>query len=194
MTDTDKLDLQQMLMESQKELENLRSEKESLLEHIEVLEVQFHLSDARSALENADTAKAGQGQTRSDADKLRQLKKNYLKVHNEKLELLEKVKERDSQVKELRDGFGQTANPPVDNQAPQHSSDLPSPEDPRAEVDTLRATLDEREDRIHNLSMQLRSFQGLADEKANYKVQITQLREALETARVRSTWTMLVVS
>lgn len=83
MTHTDKLDLQQMLKESQKELENLRNEKESLLEqnanllkqreglleHVKVLEEQFDLSDAKP--ENADSAKVVQGK-KSDTEKLRQ--------------------------------------------------------------------------------------------------------------------------
>ena len=185
MTDTDKLDLQQMLMESQKELENLRKEKENLLEqreglleHVKVLEDSV---DAKP--ESADSAKAVQ-EKKSEAEKFRQMKKSYLKIHAQKMQLEEKVIERDTQLKVFREGFGVTPSPPVDDHDLQRSSsagDLTSPVDPRAEVLRLRSVVKEKDERIHNLDMQLRSFQqGLADGQD----QITQLRAELESTQV----------
>ena len=116
------------------------------------------------------------------------LKTQYLRMLEEKMQLLDKLEKRDNQLKALREeklakGEESTANYP-DVMRSLSVGDAQSPADPRAEVDRLRGVLDDREKKIHNLQVQLNSFQQVASGNATLEEQIVQLKGKLEASEV----------
>ena len=116
------------------------------------------------------------------------LKTQYLRMLEEKMQLLDKLEKRDNQLKALREeklakGEESTANYP-DVMHLLSVGDTQSPADPRAEVDRLRGVLDDREKKIHNLQVQLNSFQQVAIGNATLEEQIIQLKGKLEASEV----------
>lgn len=163
MTDTDKSNLQQMLIESQNELEQLRNDNKSLSECLNLLEQQGEDEEGEPVSQVA----------------FRRLKNKFLSMHSEKTQLLEKLEARDAEVKELREGN----RPPVEYPDVQRSlstGEPLSPEDPMTEVHRLRSVLDDKEKKIQNLNMQLKSFQEVASVNADLEEQIAQLKKQLQ--------------
>ena len=120
------------MKQSQEELQRLWNHNKQLLERLKVTEGQL---EASQEIDDQGTD-------------LRRLKKKYLSIHGEKtqlstekVQLLEKLDERDLQLKELReklstDDQSQASLPNV--QRSLSVGEALSPEDPRAEVDRLR--------------------------------------------------------
>ena len=182
MTDADKLDLQEMLKQSQEELENLWCQNKLLVERVRVLE-----EEAQSGMKSETLGKTDNVSPEPGA--FQRLKTQYLSTVEEKMQLLEKLEERDNQLKVLREeklekGEESTANYP-DVMRSLSVGDAQSPADPRAEVDRLRGVLDDREKKIHNLQVQLNSFQQVASGNVTLEEQIIQLKGKLEASEVQ---------
>ena len=170
MTDTVKLKLQQELVESQQELELLREKNQTLLEAVE--------------LEGDSRVKKLQEANMRLTDK-------YLSLHGEKMHLFEKVKERDDQLRDLREaGVVMTDS--------RHNACFPNVQrslsvgevtnltDPIAEVDRLRIVIECKSKKIDNLTMQLNSFQDVASGNVSLQSDVTELKAKLEEAEVIS--------
>ena len=201
MTDADKWDLQQMLKESQEELEKLRAENKSLLERLG--EKRDDEKDAEKDAENAGLQAAPISS--SEESKFQRMRNKYLLVHDEKMrllderekflnerqELLEKLEERDAQLMKLRRetlvrGNRRSSDHP-DVERSLSVGDLMSPDDPKAEVVRLRKVVDDQDKKIHNLEVQLKSFEAVASSKANLEEEIAKLKGQLESSRVCET-------
>ena len=135
MTDADKLDLQEMLKQSQEELEELWNHNKILVERVRVLE--------ECNVEVTGNISPEPGHL-------------YISTVEEKMQLLEKLEERDNQLKVLREeklekGEESTTNYP-DVMRSLSVGDAQSPADSRAEVDRLRGVVEDRE-KIHNLQV-----------------------------------------
>ena len=126
MTDTARSEVQKKLKESQEELEKLWKQNQCHEEHVKALEAQeqelkglwkaaqeqsqdfwnqnrqlVHRLQAFEALENASKT------SKQDTDPFKTLRTNYIGLHSEKTQLLEKLDEHVSQVKELREKLEQ---------------------------------------------------------------------------------------
>ena len=181
MTYADKLDLQEMLKQSQEELEKLWSQNKLLVEHVRVLEEEAQSDVKSETLGKTDNVSPEPGT-------FQRLKTQYLSTLEEKMQLLEKLEERDNQLKVLREEKLEkeeesTANYP-DVMHSLSVGDTQSPADPRAEVDRLRGVLDDRENKIYNLQVQLNSFQQVASGNVTLEEQIIQLKRKLEASEV----------
>ena len=201
MTDADKLELQEMLKQSQEELEKLWNHNKILVERVRVLEeaqsdVKTETLDSETLdLEKSETLDMKKSETLEKTGNIspepgafQRLKTKYLSTVEEKMQLLEKLEERDNQLKVLREeklakGEESTANYP-DVMRSLSVGDAQSPADPRAEVDRLRGVLEDREKKIHNLQVQLNSFQQVASGNVTLEEQIIQLKGKLEASEV----------
>jgi len=138
MTDADKWELQKLLKESQEELEKLQKENNSLQESHGDLEKQTGekpLSDVPAMTDEEEGS--------ATEDELKNFKKNYFKLHSEKLILLDMLRERDEQVKQLFEGN----KVPVDH--PDVSARcIQTPDDPEDEINRLRKVVEERKKKI----------------------------------------------
>ena len=106
MTDADKLELQQMLRESQDKLEKLRVENENLLELLQNQSIESKEEELQVVVPDPNPAGVPQqhaGSQRNSGQALKELKVKYLLIHDEKMQLLEKLEERDAQLKQLRE-------------------------------------------------------------------------------------------
>ena len=142
------------------------------------------------------------GEASAPGDKLKELKAKYLAIHAEKMDLitnknqlvaekdqlLEKLEERDNQLKQLREEIlARGDGPPTEHPNVERSlsmGSIQSPDDPKAEVKRLREVLEERETKIHNLTMQLKTFEAVAGDKASLETDIVELKEQLQEAQV----------
>ena len=168
MTDADKLDRQEMLKQSQEDLEKLWCQNQLLVERVRVLE-----EEAQSGMKSETLGKTDNVSPEPGAFQC--LKPQYL----EKMQLLEKLEERDNQLKALRE----------EELTAIHLLsvwDAQSPADSRAEVDRLRGVLEDREKKIHNLQVQLNSFQQVASGNVTLEEQIIQLKGKLEASEVHT--------
>ena len=192
--DADKWDLQQMLKESQEELEKLRAENKSLLERL------GEKRDNEKDAENAGLQAAPISS--SEESKFQRMRNKYLLVHDEKMrllderekflnerqELLEKLEERDAQLMKLRRetlvrGNRRSSDHP-DVERSLSVGGLMSPDDPKAEVVRLRKVVDDQDKKIHN---QLKSFEAVASSKTNLEEEIAKLKGQLESSQVCET-------
>ena len=216
MTDADKWELQRMLKESQEELQRLWNHNRALVEQLKALEGQKDASRAEHegkidsgldpekiveqmmkkaedksgefteqlrANEKLQDAPVPPKEGKEPTDAFARLKKNYLALHAERTQLLEKLEERDKQLKELREEQP-TYYPNV--QRSLSMGEVLSPEDPRAEVGRLQEVLQDKEKKIHNLGMQLKSLEAAMSGGADHASRelIQQLQERLKAAEV----------
>ena len=201
MTDSDKLELQDMLKQSQEELERLWSHNQLLHERLKVLEGQHHMHELEGEGEidiSKSQCKVAELTNRlrayqehvveTEPVKLQRLKKKYLSLHAEKLQiqsekmkLLGELEERDVQLKEL------LSESPYGSPRLEQSLSLgalESPEDPRAEVYRLRSVVNDREKKLSNLNIQLKTFQEVAASNADHERQLKQLQMKLKATEV----------
>ena len=154
MTDTQKVEqLEKQLKQTQQESEKLRQESQKLREELDRLRV---------------------SQTQGDGDKdpqqeanMKCLRENFLKVHAEKMDLLEKLGARDEELKQLRDQKAGVSETHL-NVTRSLSADVIlqlSPDDPTAEVVRLTEVVESKQSKIENLEVQVKSFQNVAIEK-----------------------------
>ena len=59
-----------------------------------------------------------------------------------------------------------------------------SPEDPRAEVHRLREVVDDKEKKIHNLTMQLKTFEDVASGNIDLGEEVVELKAKLQSYEV----------
>ena len=210
MTDTARSEVQKKLKESQEELEKLWKQNQCHEEHVKTLEAQeqelkglwkaaqeqsqdfwnqnrqlVHRLQAFKALENASKT------SKQDTDPFKTLRTNYIGLHTEKTQLMENLDERDSQVKELREKLARSSDPaesPGSLPNVQRSLSIGQPllpgHDSTAEVQQLRQVLQERETKIHNLNVQLNTFQEVASNNTKLQQQISRLRAKLKAHEV----------
>ena len=207
MTDTARSEVQKKLKESQEELEKLWKQNQCHEEHVKALEAQeqelkglwkaaqeqsqdfwnqnkqlVHRLQAFEAVENASKT------SQQDTDPFKILRTNYIDLHMEKTQLVEKLDKRDSQVKELRKKLvrsGYLEESPGSLPDVRHTQQPLSPgHDSTAEVQQLRQVLQERETKIHNLNVQLNTFQEVASNNAILQQQISRLRAKLKAHEV----------
>ena len=183
MTDADKLELERMLRESQEKLDKLQVENKNLLE---LLQLQNQTPESKEEVPNLHPADVPQQQAGSRA--LKDLKAKYLLLFDEKLQLLEKLEQRDTQLQQLheetlpeRDGRPPVSHPDVERSL--STGDL-SPDDPKAEVKKLRKVIEEKDMKIDNLNVQLRSFEVVASGNMSLGEEIAKLKDKLEAAQV----------
>ena len=166
MTDIVKLKLQQDLVLSQQELELLRQRNKTLHEAME-LEGDDKLSKLKE-----DTQR---------------LNDKYLALYGGKMELFEKKMEHDNQIRDLRGGRVVQAESGTPCYYPNVQRTLPLEEvisDPNIEVDHLKSVVEDRDKKIHNLKMQLDSFQDVASGKVHLENNVTEFEMKLENAEV----------
>ena len=178
MTDTQKVEqLEKQLKQTQQESEKLRQESQRLREELDRLRM---------------------SQTQGDQDKdpqqeavMENLRKNYLKLHTEKMDFLAKLEARDEELKQLHDQkAGASYTHP--NVTRSISADgILSPDDPKVEVVRLREVVENKQNKIESLEVQLRSFQDVAREKERLQVHsqdqskvVMGLKKELEAAQV----------
>ena len=213
MTDADKLELEQMLRESQDELEKLRVKNKNLGDHL--AESQEQLEELRIARENlmvsqerlqaqnknltervaelsAPKPAGGVQPSGQEAKAFKDLKAKYLQVVDEKLQLLA---ERDQllgekkQLPEIETELKQLhlpERPSISHPEVERSlstGDL-SPEDPKAEIRKLRKVIEEKDVEIDNFKVQLRSFEAVASGNKSLGEQNARLKDKLKAAQV----------
>ena len=174
-----------MLSESQKQLRQLQEEKKKLTDDLLQLEEDYKCLLKQEPV-TKDPAVAPAAEGKSDKAQKR-LKKNYLKLLDEKLQLLQKLEERDAELKELRTANATGEKTQKDYPSVEHSlsaGEVTSPKDPRAEVYHLRHVIEEKDMKLDNLDMQLQMFQEQAEENINLSQQIAGLKEELRTMKV----------
>ena len=203
-TDSDKLELQDMLKHSQEELERLWNHNKLLHEQLKVLEGQHHMhksSELEGEGESGDTSKSQckvaeltnrlRAVVETEPVKFQRLKKKYLSLHAEKLQiqsekmkLLGELEERDVQLKELQEKLSESlySSPRIEQSLSLDA--LESPEDPRAEVYRLRSVVDDREKKLNNLNIQLKTFQEVAASNVDLERQLGQLQMKLKATEV----------
>ena len=178
MTDTQKVEqLEKQLEQTQQEFEKFRQESQKLQEELDRLRM---------------------SQTQGDGDKDPQqeanmeiLRKSYLKLHTEKMNLLDKLEARDEELKQLRDQKA-VANDTHPNVTRSISADgILSPDDPKVEVVRLREVVENKQSKIESLEVQLRSFQTVASERVRLQGHsqdqsrtVMGLKKELEAAKV----------
>ena len=220
MTDSDKLELQDMLKQSQEELERLWNDNKLLHKRLKVLEGQHHMHESSELEGEGEIGDISKSQCKvaeltnrlrayeeqlcylpkhSDQEhivetepvKLQRLKKEYLSLHAEKLQiqsekmkLLGELEERDVQLKELQEKLTESpyGSPRIEQSLSLGA--LESPEDPRAEVYRLRSVVDDREKKLSNLNIQLKTFQEVAARNADFERQLMQLQLKLKATEV----------
>ena len=145
---------------------SMHTEKMSLLEKLEEQDAQ--LKEMRAML-----AESG--------------KEKYLSMHTEKMSLLEKLEERDAQLKEMRETLAESGITPTNYPHLECSLSLGalgSPENPKVEVYRLRSVIEEKEKKLENMNMQVKTFEDVANEKAGLEEQVEQLSTQLRTLEV----------
>ena len=178
-----------MLIESQKQLELLQTENKQLLARLKILEEQDVNAVGKEELQKTAVQEQSDRQERKSkpVDLLeahKRLKSKFLKLHEEKMELLEKLEERDTQVKTLRDKVSQVT---VEYPTVEHSlsaGELQSPDDPKAEIYQLKKVIEDKEKKIDNLTVQLQSFEKVASGNTDLGQQVVKLKEQLKAAQV----------
>ena len=174
-----------MLSESQKQLRQFQEENKKLTDDLLQLEEDYKCLLKQEPV-TKDPAGPPAAEGKSD-EALKGLKRNYLKIHDEKLQLLQKLEERDAELKELRTANATGEKTQKDYPSVERSlsiGEVMSPEDPRAEVDRLRHVIEEKEMKVDNLNMQLQSFQKQAKENVDLSQQIAGLMEELMAMKV----------
>ena len=114
-------------------------------------------------------------------------KDKYLSMYTEKMSLLEKLEERDAQLKEMREMLAESGTTPTNYPRIECSPSLGalgSPENLKVEVYRLRSVIEEKEKKLENMSMQLKTFEVIANEKAGLEEQVEQLWTQLRTLEV----------
>ena len=165
-------------MKSQEKLGRLQAENKNLLERMAEL----------SALKPA----GGVQPSGHEAKAFKDLKAKYLQVVDEKYTLLSereqlvvKLEQRDLGLYEenlpKRDDRPPVSHPDVERSL--STGDL-SPDDPKAEVKKLRKVIEEKDMKIDNLKVQLRSFEAVASGNMSLGVEIAGLKDKLEAAQV----------
>ena len=104
------------------------------------------------------------------------------------MQLLEKLEERDAQLQQLREESLRERDdrPPVSHPDVERSlstGDV-SPDDPKAEIRKLRKVIEEKDVKMENLYVQLRSFDAVASAKTSLEKEIAQMKTQLEAAKV----------
>ena len=223
MTDADKLELEQMLRESQDELEKLRVKNKNLSDHLtesqeqlEELQVargnlmesqerlQAENKNLTERLEEFSAPKPAGGVQPSghEVKAFKDLKAKYLQLVDEKMkltperdqllaekkQLLEKLADRDIELKQLREDIlpERDDRPPVSHPDVEQSlstGDL-SPDDPKAEIRKLRKVIKEKDVKMEMMDVQLRSFDAVASTKTSLEKEIAQMKMQLEAAQV----------
>ena len=179
-TDSHKLELQPMLLESQKQFELLQTENKQLLAHLKILEEQDVNAVRKEELQK--TAVQEQSDRQEGKFKLvnlpeahKRLKSKYLKLHEQKMELLEKLEERNVQVKTVCDKVFQVTVEYPTMERSLSAEELQSPDNPKAaEIYQLRKVIEDKENKIDNLTVQLQSFEKV----------VVKLKEQLKAAQV----------
>ena len=187
MTDTDKLELERMLRESQEKLEKLQVENTNLLELLQNQSPESKEEEVPNP-HPADVPQQQAGSPGQEPKALRELKAKYLLLHGEKMQLLEKLEERDAQLQQLREESLRERDdrPPVSHPDVERSlstGDV-SPDDPKAEIRKLRKVIEEKDVKMENLYVQLRSFDAVASAKTSLEKEIAQMKTQLEAAKV----------
>ena len=217
MTDSDKLELQDMLKQSQEELERLWNNNKLLHERLKVLESQHHMHESSELEGEGEIGDISKSQCKvaeltnrlraykeqlcylpkpSDQEhvvetepvKVQRLKKEYLSLHAEKLQiqsekmkLLGELEERDVQLKELQENLTESPYGSLRIEQSLSLDALESLEDPRAEVYRLRNVVDDKDKK---LNIQLKTFQEVAASNADLKRQLGQLQMKLKDTEV----------
>ena len=220
MTNSDKLELQDMLKQSQEELERLWNHNKLLHEQLKVLEGQHHMHgslELEGEGESGDTSKSQckvaeltnrlrayeehlcylskpcdqEHVVETEPVKLQRLKEKYLSLHeqklqiqSEKIKLLGELEERDVQLKKLQEKLSESlySSPHIERSLSLGA--LESLEYPRAEVYRLRSVVDDREKKLSNLNIQLKTFQEVAARNADLERQLKQLQMKLKATEV----------
>ena len=136
------------------------------------------------------------------AKAFKDLKAKYLQVVDEKLQLLaerdqllgerkqllEKLADRDIELKQLREETlpERDGRPPVSHPDVERSlsmGDL-SPDDPTAENRKLRKMIEEKDMEIDNLKVQLKSFEAVASGNMSLREENARLKDRLKAAQV----------
>ena len=174
-----------MLSESQKQLRQFQEENKKLTDDLLQLGEDYKYLLKQEQV-TTDPAGLPAAEGKSDEAQKR-LKRNYLKIHDEKLQLLQKLEERDAELKELRTANATGEKTQKDYPSVERSlsvGEVKSPEDPRAEVDRLRRVIEEKEVKVDNLNIQLQTFQEQAEENVTLSQQIAGLMEELKAMKV----------
>ncbi len=170
----------------QEELERLWNHNKLLVERLEAYEdlsgvpIPFKEED-----EKLDTSKPTDREVKTKA--LKRLRTQFLDLHAEKMQLLEKLQDRDAELKKLREetiGDEPLANYPDVRRSLSVGEVRFSAEDTNAEVDRLRSVLEDKEKKLDNLAMQLKSFQAVASDNAQLIDQVDQLKAKLKASEV----------
>jgi chromosome segregation ATPase len=205
MTDSDKLELQQMLKESQEELERLWHHNKILVERLKTMESQHRMLQSNDGEEHMNGSEADaevndclksyerpqlsyrlrKDETAESSTAFRKLKDNFLSLHEEttqlrsdKAQLARELEERDAQLNTL----SLPSTPDIERSLSLGA--LGSPEDPRVEVERLRSVVQDRDMKLDNLKMQLKTFQEVATEKADLDQQVKELEAQLKATEV----------
>ena len=189
------------LTESQEQLEELRVARESFNERLtasqEKLErLQAENTNLLERLEERSAPKPASGVQPSglEAKVFKDLKAKYLQLMDEKIKLtperdqLLNLADRDVELKLLHEETlpERGDRPPVSHPDVERSlstGDL-SPDDPKAEVKQLRKVIEEKDVKMENLYLQLRSFHAVASTKTSLEKEIAQMKLQLEAAQV----------
>ena len=186
MTDADKLELERMLRESQEKLEKLQVENKNLLELLQNQSTES--KEEVSNLHPADVPQQQAGSPGQEPKALKDLKGKYLLLHGEKMQLLEKLEERDAQLQQLREESlpEKDDRPPVSHPEVERSlsTDDLSPADSKAEIRILRKVIEEKDLKIDNLNVQLRAFDAVASGNMSLGEEIAELKDKLQAAQV----------
>ena len=116
-------------------------------------------------------------QMKEDTESYKRLKSKYLKLHEEKMELLEKLEERDAQVKMLSQV---TVEYPTVKRS-LSAGELRSPDDSKTEIYQLRKVIEDKETKIN---MKLQSFEKVASGNTDLGQQVVKLKEQLKATQV----------
>ena len=166
------------LVKSQEKLGRLQAENKNLLERMAEL----------SALKPA----GGVQPSGHEAKAFKDLKAKYLQVVDEKYtllaereQLLVKLEQRDLGLYE-ENLPGRDDRPPVSHPDVERSLSTgdQSPDDPKAEVKKLRKVIEEKDMKIDNLNVQLRSFDAVASGNMSLEEENARLKDKLKAAQV----------
>ena len=153
-------------------------------------QLQRELEQIQNEFEELDLPQVSQKQTKKDIqeeDTIEHLRKNYLKLHTEKMYLLEKLEARDEELKQLRDQ-STSGEDTYTNAGCSLSSDGVFHE---VDIVRLREVVEHKQRKIESLEVQLTTFQAVANAKERLRVQsqdqsriAIDLRKELEAAKV----------